>query len=289
VEEAVASFESEWIVSVQTTYPSVMPVGYPGMIADSGWPHDIRSCIAAAAVNAGIFVLTGTTEQACRPPAATDAAAASATAILATAGASTAGIQTLTGAALNGAVGVGTMFPPRNVTLTFSNHADWDATTAVVTGKDQNGDTVTENLAIPNNGNATVIGAVLFSSITSIVIPAQSGTGGTFTAGTGLLLGNVEQRIIGVTLYDALKLPGGYVATQTVGVMRKGRIWVASEDATSPESPAYVRFQVTGVQVYGAVRATPDGTSCVRLRGARFVSKTSGAGLSVLSLNLPSV
>lgn len=275
-------------MSVQTTYSASFPVGYPGMIADSGWPNDLRSCIAAVAVAAGIAVVTGTTEQACRPPAATDAAAASATAIIATGGASTAGIQTLTGASLNGAVGVGTMFPPRNLTFTFSSHADWDATTAVVTGKDENGNTITENFAIPNNGNATVTGAVLFTSVTQIVIPAQSGTGGTFTVGTGLLLGNIEQRVIGVAVRDALTLPGGFIATQTVGVMRKGRIWVTSEDATSPESPAYVRFQVTGSQVYGAFRATPDGNTCVRLRGARFVSKTSGAGLSVLSLNLPS-
>lgn len=91
--------------------------------------------------------------------------------------------QTVTGAGLNGFIGVQVMDPPRPVTLTLSNHADWDATTAVVTGTNAAGATIFENLAIANGGNATVTGTKYFRTVTSVLIPAQSGTGGSFTLG----------------------------------------------------------------------------------------------------------
>lgn len=98
-------------------------------------------------------------------------------------GASTTGIQTLTGASLDGLIGDDAMVPPRRLSMTFDSHADWDATTAVITGTDQDGATITENFAIPNGGGATVDGALYFASVTSVVIPAQTGTGGTFDVG----------------------------------------------------------------------------------------------------------
>lgn len=106
----------------------------------------------------------------------------SATAILATGGGSTMGSQTLSGASLNGAVGTRAMNPPRAVSLVLSSHADWDATTATVTGT-RHGTVQTDTLSIPNGGNTTLVTTKLFDSVTSITIPAQSGTGGTFTVG----------------------------------------------------------------------------------------------------------
>lgn len=103
-------------------------------------------------------------------------------AIVAT-GASSTSEQTLTGATLDGATGDDVMAEPRFVTLTLSSHADWDATTAVLSGVDGNGNAITENLSIPNGGNATVTGTKRFLRVTSIVIPVQSGSGGTFTVG----------------------------------------------------------------------------------------------------------
>lgn len=113
-------------------------------------------------------------------------ALADADALVASGGASSGSPQTIEGTALNGVVGRSTMAPARAVTLTFSSHADWDATTATVTGVDVDGRTVTDTFSIPNGGNATVTGAsgTHFARVTSIAIPAQSGTGGTFTAGT---------------------------------------------------------------------------------------------------------
>jgi hypothetical protein len=97
--------------------------------------------------------------------------------------ASSGSIQTITGTGLNGAVGQAAMDPPRSLEFVFSSHANWDATTAVVTGTDSAGNTVSENFTIPDAGNATVTGTQLFRTVTQVVIPAQSGTSGTFTLG----------------------------------------------------------------------------------------------------------
>lgn len=98
-------------------------------------------------------------------------------------GGSTGGIQTLTGASLDGSTGTLTMDPPRALVLVTSSHANWDATTLVVHGTDVDGEDVSENFAIPNNGGTTVLGTQLFATVTSVVVPLQSGTLGKFTLG----------------------------------------------------------------------------------------------------------
>jgi hypothetical protein len=66
----------------------------------------------------------------------------------------------------------------------LSAHADWDVSDITVTGKDAGGATITETFAVPNGGDATVTGSKLFARVTSVEVPIQSGTGGTFTLGT---------------------------------------------------------------------------------------------------------
>lgn len=126
---------------------------------------------------------TATVAEICTGLVAALAALADVDAILATGGASSASPQTLSGASLDGVLGYRALSPSRRITLVLSNHADWDATTATITGKDAGGNTITEDFAIPNGGGATVNGSKLFARVTSIAIPAQSGTGGTFTVG----------------------------------------------------------------------------------------------------------
>jgi hypothetical protein len=111
-------------------------------------------------------------------------------AIIAT-GASTTGIQTLTSGSFDGATGAETMSPARNVTITFNAHADWDATTIVVTGT-YNGRTITDSFSVPNGGDDQVVGIRVFDAITQVVVPAQSGTNGTFTVGYGTLFENAD-------------------------------------------------------------------------------------------------
>lgn len=90
----------------------------------------------------------------------------------------------LTGTSLDGAVGYRTMSPSRRLAFVLSNHADFDAGTATVTGKDAGGNTITETFTIPNGGNDTIKGTKRFARVTRVQFPAASGTGGSWTLGT---------------------------------------------------------------------------------------------------------
>lgn len=100
-------------------------------------------------------------------------------------GGSTTGVQTLdVDAEFNRTmIGNREMGIARALALVLNNHADWDATNMVVSGFDINGDAISETIAIPNGGNTTVNGTKFFAQVTSISIPAQSGTNGTWALG----------------------------------------------------------------------------------------------------------
>lgn len=100
-----------------------------------------------------------------------------------TATGSTTGEQVLAGADLDGVTGSLAMSVPRRIVLTLSSHADWDATTATIAGLDGNGNAISESLTIPNGGNAAPTTTKRFLRVTSVTIPAQSGTGGEFRVG----------------------------------------------------------------------------------------------------------
>ena len=116
---------------------------------------------------------------------------------------------------------------------------------------------MSEILAIPNNGNTTLNGSVLFSKVTSIVVDAQSGTGGTFTAGFGSLVGEITRHVTGASLYDSSKAPGVFAAGTTVPVLRKGRVYLQSE-AGRPDDPVWVRVSASSA----ALRRRAESRSC---------------------------
>jgi hypothetical protein len=79
--------------------------------------------------------------------------------------------------------------PPRNITVTTAGSTPADApATAVVTGKDVNGNALTETLTIAQTATIAV-GAKAFASVTSIVEAAGDGTGATLAYGIGALIG----------------------------------------------------------------------------------------------------
>jgi len=271
---------------VQTTYSFAPAQGLPGMRAGFRPGAFALTMIAFTTLTAGRIYFKGPASGNAVGEVGPIEPAADADAILATGGASTGGTQSLTGGALNGVIGVGEIYPPRNVTLTFSSHADWDATNATITGTDENGVETTDTLAIPNGGNATVAGTVKFRTVTAIGIPAQSGTGGTFTAGVGTLLGAADHLVAGIVERDVTRTSETYADGDLVPIGREGEFFVTSETAVKDGDPVWVRV-VAGVgESLGAVRATPDSDHCVRIKNARF-SSTNSAGLSKLTLNLP--
>lgn len=99
--------------------------------------------------------------------------------------------QTYSGAALDGVVGVGTMNPPRNVTVTASNSAPSYTGSVTFEGKDVNGNDIEVDVAITNN--ATTASTLCFASVSRIVVPAQNDVSGALEFGFGALLGLSQQ------------------------------------------------------------------------------------------------
>lgn len=288
---------------MQTSVSTSKPYGRAGMKYDNSAFEKIISKLCEGSVKAGVGVFRvpvygqsgtvmpdpGSVYQGPSPVAAADVDA-----IIATGG-STAGVQTISGASLDGVVGDDVMYPARKLTLVLSNHADWDATTAVWTGKDAYGASVTENVSIPNGGNATVTTTGVFSQVTSLYIPAQTGTGGTFTAGVSILDSSVTLADFeGIALWDPSMVPNvvpsqdqtaEYHDGDAVSVMRKGALWVETEDACSAGGDVYVRVGTgAGGSQLGAFRSDADSASAVAVTGARWGKDSSAAGLNVVEL-----
>ncbi len=269
-------------MTVQTTYPFARAVGYPGGLADEG-PHRVKTVLAAVAITAGLVVLRGDTPAKGYLP--TDPDAADADGIVA-ARATAATAASITGSGLDGAVGADEMFPARNITITASNHADFDLTTWYVRGLDEEGLPQEEAFVMPNGGNTTLTGNKVFSAVTEVYVPAQSGTGGSFTVGFGSKIGPIPGRAThGVAMYDASREPEAYPVNYPVPVVERGPVYVTSETAYEDGDPVYVRFIATGDEVAGQVRATPDANDCALWKGARF-RRTGSAGVAAIDLNL---
>ena len=274
---------------MQTSYSIDPGNAREGMIADSRRFTHYVSRMAEGAIKAGLAVFTvpgggspfsdhggdpGTVYQSPSP-----AAAASATQILASGGASSASSQVVSGAALNGAIGTSAMYPERKITLVLSNHTDWDATTAVLSGE-LNGVAKTENLTIPNNGNTTLTTTGYFDKVTSLAIPAQTGTGGTFTIGVAILDSSVVLADFeGFAVWDPTLIPNTipsqdqtaeYHDKDTLSVMLKGAFWGVAETPASALYRGDVYVRVAGTGTFGAIRHDSDSGNAIQITGARF-------------------
>lgn len=79
--------------------------------------------------------------------------------------------------------------PPRPISVTTAGTTPADApATAVVTGKDINGDAMTETLNVPQTATIAT-GSKCFASVSSIVEAAGDGTGATMSYGIGAPIG----------------------------------------------------------------------------------------------------
>ena len=268
-------------MTVQSTYPFSRAVGYPGGLADAG-PHRRKTVIAAAVLTAGFLVMRGATPAKGYAVEARDAADADG---IVASRATAATAASITGSGLDGAIGQESMTPPRNITITATSHADFDLTTWYVRGLDENGLPQEEAFVMPNGGNTTLVGNKFFSYVTEVYIPAQGGTGGSTTVGTGSKLGPITAaHVHGVSLYDASREPEAYPVGYAVPVVEDGPVYVTSETNYADGDPVYVRFVISGDEVIGAFRAEPDSNDCALLEGARF-RRSGSAGVACIDLS----
>lgn len=78
-----------------------------------------------------------------------------------------------------------------------------------------------------------------------------------------------------------------YPANYSYSVMRKGVVWVWSEQAVSPTDQVFVRAIASGDEKPGNFRKDADTTNAAQLKGARFASTTTAAGLVKVEIDLP--
>lgn len=290
---------------IQTSYSQSPSAAVVGLFTDATAPHQVDSKVARGLIKAGYGVFKsvagggsgtsmldpGEVWHIASPGEAVDVDA------IVTAYTTSTAIQSFSGATLNGVVGATEMQPGRLLTFVFSNHADFDATNIALTGISPLGVSQTENIAIPNGGNATVNSTLYYASVTSIVVPAQAGTGGTATFGIAALTTLVIADFRGVAVRQPTKTTGAtggiygfpgitsssvtfdYVDAETVPCLTAGGIWVYSEEAIADGDPVYVRAASgAGGTVLGAFRNDSDTSSCVLVVGAKFKRDSTGAG-----------
>lgn len=188
--------------------------------------------------------------------------------------------QLFGGAQFNGVIGTGWTFPAKQVTATFNNHGDWDATNMVIAGEDEDGNPQTDTIAIPNGGNSTVTSAKFFSRVTSCWIPAQTGANGTATIGYAADAGGAIQwgtlyKHNGVARYvenvEQASTPLGYPANYVLDCVEEGEIDMIAEQDPIPGAQVFVRIVTGGIEVAGHVRMDDDGGDCVPVAGAYFM------------------
>jgi hypothetical protein len=290
---------------MQTSYALDPAVGREGMIADSRIMKHFVSRLANGVIRAGkaVFRSVGFGQPGSnnRDPGSVyqnsvPAAAATVNAILATGGASSTSVQVVQGTALNGGSGVtADMAPARRVTLVLSNSANWLATNATLAGVNHLGQNVTELLAIPANGNVTLTSVGYFKRVTSLTIPVQGGAGGTYTIGVAILDSTVDiTDFEGFAIYDAscdtVIFPNQngvaeFRDSDSVSVMYKGALWVATENAVVAGQAAFVRIAAgAGGSQVGAARGDADTATAVVIPNARFLRDSGIGGLNILEL-----
>lgn len=256
------------------------------MIADGALMQDVISTAAEGTVALGCAVLKGTNPRQGKPVAAV---AAAATSILdaSPGGASAASAQTITSASFDGTIGAARIVPAQQVTMVLNSHADWDATTATFYGEDADGNQLVEDVLIPNGGNTTIATKAAFGRLVSVYIPAQTGTNGTFTIGTTPTQAEFSRAdILGVSIWQSAHEPytsDSYVDNDEMPVLRKGRVYVVTEDAVVNGDPVYVRIVVSGADACGQFGGERS-ASFALLRGARFRTTAAIDGVAVVEL-----
>jgi hypothetical protein len=80
----------------------------------------------------------------------------------------------------------------------------------------------------------------------------------------------------------------GYAPDLEFDILTKGDIWVEVEEAVAPGDAVFYRHQASGGNTtIGRFRKTADTATATQISQARWASSTTGAGLAVLTLNLP--
>jgi hypothetical protein len=93
-------------------------------------------------------------------------------------------------AGLTGSIGDGVISPPRNIEVVVAGSTATQAPASfTINGLDAWGRALSETISGTSGGAATYTGTHCFAKVTSVTAPAGTGTGATFSIGTGVVIG----------------------------------------------------------------------------------------------------
>ena len=89
-------------------------------------------------------------------------------------------------------------------------------------------------------------------------------------------------------MLDVDREAANFAAGETLAVMRKGRIWVITEEAVTPASPVFVRFASGGGGTQlGAFRDDADTATAVDMSAKlKFLTTAAADALVLLQVDL---
>ncbi len=202
-----------------------------------------------------------------------------------TGGVSSLSTQTFLAAALNGTLGTGVISPPRNVEVVVAGGTATQMSASVtVNGLDVWGRTLSETISGTSGGAATYAGVRCFAKVTSIALPVGTGTGATFTVGTGVVIGlsqypkmraGQKLPLISREIYDATVVTSG-VLTLPATNPPFGAYTPGTAPATSGPATFTGSADITASALYGTGNT---------LDGLTLVLTVNGVGPTTLTLN----
>lgn len=278
----------------QTSYSDNTTIYREGQIADCSLEHVDSFSVESGNVNVGLMLDQGTNARECVAMAALPADDADA---IKTSFSSVAASTTYDGTDLDGATGQGRIVPARSVTFTADNHADWGVaalggTWITVIGADAAGNTLSQQMFLPAGGNTTLVTDRAFSRVTSVIVGANDGTGGTGTIGLSddvIEIGSATHP--GVAVYDPMveyqATTYEYTANDRVNVLRKGRFAAIPEHAVVEGEEVYVRVVASGGDVRGQFTGDSGAASAnyAKVLGARWRSAADADALAVCEID----
>jgi len=290
---------------VWTTQLAAPAIGYEGQFGSD--PHETRSLVASVACRAGLVAALGrgaaAADDTCAPIAALPAADPDSITALAAGVTSVVAGQTVDGVQQGGAIGQARIFPPQQITYTFSNSpgiwglAALGGTWCRTVGFGVDGQIQHEDWFLPAGGNVTITTDLSYSQVllSQIGVCDAAGGGSTLTIGTAGTTRQLGKLDYGFAGYDLATEPSAtatitYDAGDMVPFLLDGTIWVTVETTSAlavvPGDLVAVRTVAAGLDVRGQVTrassAIIEAGNFSVLEGAYFVTAAAAGGLALV-------
>jgi hypothetical protein len=150
----------------------------------------------------------------------------------------------------------------------------------------------------PTTITAAIAGLLAGSLYNAEIASAKNDSGGAIPFGIGLKTGPnkgdavvppsgagdklrgismFEQGLNNIGLASASPATAGILDQVEFNLVERGRVWVIAEEAVDVDSPVYCRYAAgAGGTQLGAFRASADTATAALVKGARYLSKTTG-------------